>query len=188
MIFASWNIRGLNDPLKQKEIFDFLLLNKVDCSAILETRVKGSNAGSIAKKFTSYSLVDNYNAHYNVRIWVMWNPRVVSLTVLSSKAQFIHCAVTHVASQKDLWEDLMNFDASITSPWACLGDFNVVLSTSERVGGVTYPPSVMKDFDDCLDNCRLSDHSATGCYYTWTNNQGNDLKWAKLDRILVNVA
>ncbi|XP_074293274.1 uncharacterized protein LOC141620251 [Silene latifolia] len=204
MILASWNIRGLNDPLKQREVFDFLMLHKVDCCGILETHVKALQASSISKRSLSrFSLVINYHAHYNGRIWILWNPTVVSLTVLGSSGQFIHYEVVHLASQcmlnctfiyafnnassrQDLWGDLRVISASISSPWACTGDFNVVLSSSERVGGVTYPPSVMKDFGDCLDFCKLSDHPATGCLYTWSNNQNLTLKWAKLDRILVN--
>ena len=43
MIFTSWNVRGMNDPFKLKEIKDFLHINKVNVCALLETRVGPHN-------------------------------------------------------------------------------------------------------------------------------------------------
>ena len=45
--FATWNIRGLNDPLKQKEVRSFVISNDLDFVCILETRVRVSNKDRI---------------------------------------------------------------------------------------------------------------------------------------------
>lgn len=47
--FACWNIRGLNDPLKQKEIRSLTCNNKLDVIGIVETKVKYKNAASISR-------------------------------------------------------------------------------------------------------------------------------------------
>ena len=45
--FATWNIRGLNDPLKQKEVHSFVMSNDIDFVFILETRVRVYNKDKI---------------------------------------------------------------------------------------------------------------------------------------------
>jgi hypothetical protein len=41
--FASWNIRGLNRPLKQKEVRHFVDQNNLSLCAILESHVDVDN-------------------------------------------------------------------------------------------------------------------------------------------------
>lgn len=45
-----WNVRGCNKLFKQKEVKTFLLKNKVDVCALLETRVKSHNFSKVSKK------------------------------------------------------------------------------------------------------------------------------------------
>ncbi|XP_074299450.1 uncharacterized protein LOC141630555 [Silene latifolia] len=43
----------------------------------------------------------------------------------------------------------------------------------------------MKEFSDCLADCKLVDHPATGYFYTWSNKAE---RMAKLDRVVMNQA
>lgn len=53
--FASQNIRGLNNPLKQKEEFSFIYVQKLCLVGIVETKVRSANlASTIAACFPSY--------------------------------------------------------------------------------------------------------------------------------------
>ena len=45
--FASWNIRGLNDPLKQREVRSFVKFHALDFICLLETRVRAPNRDRI---------------------------------------------------------------------------------------------------------------------------------------------
>ncbi|KAL9236872.1 hypothetical protein vseg_011492 [Gypsophila vaccaria] len=94
MIISSWNIRGLNDPLKQQELSRFLLLNKIDCCAVVETKIKAQKVKCIAAKFKGYFVVTNNDAYTHGRICVLWKPAALSLTVVFSSSQHIHCRVT----------------------------------------------------------------------------------------------
>ena len=38
MIYISWNVRGVNDPFKIKEIRNFLVKHKVAVCVVLETK------------------------------------------------------------------------------------------------------------------------------------------------------
>ena len=59
---VAWNIRGLNDPLKQKEVISFVKEHSLRVVCHLETRVRISNKDRI---FTSilpgWCLLHNYD-------------------------------------------------------------------------------------------------------------------------------
>uniref|UniRef100_A0A0V0I3C0 Putative ovule protein n=1 Tax=Solanum chacoense TaxID=4108 RepID=A0A0V0I3C0_SOLCH len=50
MIISTWNVRGLNQPLKQKELKLFLQKHKIDPLGCLETRVKQFKSQTILNK------------------------------------------------------------------------------------------------------------------------------------------
>ncbi|XP_074265661.1 uncharacterized protein LOC141588105 [Silene latifolia] len=203
MIIIAWNIRGLNDPLKQQEAHHFLLVNKVDCGALIETHVKHKLIKDVSQNFSGYNLVHNNDSHYNGQIWIFWKPNILSLTVLHKSAQHMHCLLLHIASQKfievtfvyafnarldrkELWEQLNSISSHVSKPWLYVGDFNVVLNMEERLGSSHVKLADSNDFKTCLDSCSLVDHPATGCHFTWNNKQGDGLRWAKLDRVLAS--
>ncbi|XP_074314194.1 uncharacterized protein LOC141649401 [Silene latifolia] len=181
-----------------------MLENKIDCGAVLETHVKSNAIQEIYNRsFSSYRLVHNSGAHANGRIWVLWQPRSVALTVLFTSAQHIHCEVTHFATGKvvniiyvygfntrtdrhELWDTLKTISASILSPWIFMGDFNVVRAVDERLGTANFHLADMNDFKSCLEDSGLVDRPTTRCHYTWNNKQGDGLRWAKLDRIMIS--
>lgn len=47
MIVVAWDIRGLNDPFKQREIRRFVYKYKVFLLCLVETRVREENIGII---------------------------------------------------------------------------------------------------------------------------------------------
>ncbi|XP_074320099.1 uncharacterized protein LOC141656908 [Silene latifolia] len=203
MIISSWNVRGMNGPLKQQEVLGFPSSYKVDCGVIIETHVKKDFSGFIHRKISKkYKLSTNYDMHSGGRLWVLWNPATVQVQVLDSGAQFLHCSLLHITSQQmvmvtfiyafnravermELWDTLRHLSTGIGLPWVCLGNFNVSLIADERIGCILYDRE-MQEFRDCLADCALSDHPYTGGVYTWHNKQVNSPKWAKLDRLLLN--
>ncbi|XP_074283683.1 uncharacterized protein LOC141608219 [Silene latifolia] len=64
------------------------------------------------------------------------------------------------------------------------GDFNCVLTPTERLGGHTTIEE-MEDFQACVDHCSLLDSPATGSFYTWNNKQEPSIRvYSRLDRVL----
>lgn len=49
MNLAFWNIRGLNSPIKPKEVKNFITTNKICFVCILETKVKERNISNISR-------------------------------------------------------------------------------------------------------------------------------------------
>ncbi|XP_074316100.1 uncharacterized protein LOC141652492 [Silene latifolia] len=193
MNILTWNIRGLNDPLKQCEVLDLMLANKVDVAAILETHVRNNAVQMVwQNKLSRFNLVTNNACHSNGRIWILWASSNVSIQVKSVTAQHIHCVVFNLATQTSyemtfiyalnlgiqrmsLWDSIHHISCDVSKPWVCLGDFNVTLQAEERCGSHQIHYGDMEDFKETLEQCGLSDHPATGCHYTWTNRQGGSL-------------
>ncbi|KAK9665946.1 hypothetical protein RND81_14G148100 [Saponaria officinalis] len=178
MIISSWNVRGMNDTLKQQEVLDFLQMNKVDYGALIETHIKAHAVNVVKRRFfQKYNLVTNLDFHSGGRLWVLWDSATVTLRVLNTGAQFLHCSLLHIATQRlvlvtfvyalnraterlELWDQLRTISGG-SLPWVCLGDFNVSLTSDERVGCVVHEHE-MQDFRECLHDCSLEDHPHTG--------------------------
>ena len=52
-------------------------------------------------------------------------------------------------------------------PWVCIGDFNEILSSDEKSGGVPKPLGPMQEFQNTLLHCDLDDLGYHGYRYTW---------------------
>ncbi|XP_042484554.1 uncharacterized protein LOC122064837 [Macadamia integrifolia] len=76
-----------------------------------------------------------------------------------------------------------------SNPWGIIGDFNVVRSTSEKLGGVPIDPTFVKAFNSCLDDVNRNDLRWSSANLTWQNRRsGADRMAYKLNRALVNEA
>ncbi|XP_074266666.1 uncharacterized protein LOC141589945 [Silene latifolia] len=171
---------------------------------LLETKVKPLSLNSVRINVCDgWSLSTNTSYHPGGRVWVLWNPSLFYVHFVHYSAQSIHMKVTEISSKfnffctmvyafndttdtKSLWHDLCSFADSIHDPWILCGDFNCVLKSSERLGGLSSDEE-MKDFHDCLDYCQMMDSPAAGSYYTWNNNQEPQTRvYSRLNRVLVN--
>ena len=154
MIFGCWNIRGLNDPLKQREVRNLIKDEKLSLCGLVETKVLEKNKDVILKTIDrSWKVECNYNFSSLGRIWVCWNPFDVTVLVVGSSEQVIHCRVSSVDStwecmisivygdncnvrREALWADLVARGVEWeNSAWIVMGDFNAIKSSVESVGG-----------------------------------------------------
>ena len=71
---VAWNTRGINDPLKQKELSMLVRVHSLSVLCIPETRVRNHNRVRIFN-----SILPGWDLHHNYehaslgRIWVCWN-------------------------------------------------------------------------------------------------------------------
>lgn len=201
--FGSWNLRGLNDPIKQKAAKDFLNKNQLSLIGLIEHKIKTPNIRRITNYICPHWQTTDNSVHAPIgRILLAWNPAVLTITVLTKASQFIHCHVHAIqeghdflvtfvygandhVERRDLWKDLLSLYSAL--PWVVLGDFNVVRNPNEKVGGNNHWTHCLDEFNDCLYSCELYDLRFTGSYYTWTNRQDSpNFISSKLDRVLVN--
>jgi hypothetical protein len=76
---------------------------------------------------------------------------------------------------------------NVCSEWLLFGDFNLVLTNEEKMGGNTPEPNITCSFRNTLSHCDLMDLGYTGSIFTWSNkHQGSQLIKSRLDRFLAN--
>lgn len=179
----SWNIRGLNCSLKQSGITSLITKYKVVVLGILETRIKEGNWCDIWKRFQlpQWSLVHNYSSSDQGRIWIIFDSRRVSITVIEEQMQFIHCKVNlennvfywtcvygsydlHI--RRNLWRDLMRLGKGLSKPWLIQGDFNAVSSNEDRLGGNPVNSEAASDFQDWILGLDLVEVQRNGAKFT----------------------
>ena len=152
--FATWNIRGLNDPLKQKEVRSVVISNDLDFACFLETRVRVSNKDRIFNSLLpGWRLFHNYDHALLGRIWICGNPERISIDVVHAMDQAIQCHVTtlkdncsfwcsaiyasnNYLDRRGLWHHLLWCEPMVGhNPWFVIGDFNTTRFVNEKIGG-----------------------------------------------------
>jgi len=70
---------------------------------------------------------------------------------------------------------------------ALWGDFNEILTLTEKKGVATIPQSQMEAFQITLEDCHMSDLRFFGPQFTWNNDHsGRDFTKERLDRGVAN--
>lgn len=60
------------------------------------------------------------------------------------------------------------------APWLCGGDFNEILKTDEKRGGIPKNINFLCDFKDALQDCDVCDLGCQGYPFTWSNKRYGD--------------
>lgn len=120
---------------------------------VLETKVRRDNQAKIMGSLCpGWGVTDNYSHFSGGRIWVIWDPNMCNITMYKCTYQLVHCkletkggkvmrisfiyADNSKGRRKDLWEDLKKIGRLSRDPWLALGDFNSILISSKKGGGI----------------------------------------------------
>ncbi|CAI9112926.1 OLC1v1013435C1 [Oldenlandia corymbosa var. corymbosa] len=69
----SWNIRGLNSPLKHREVDNCLAVNRAGVMGLLETKLQGDKVKELLERRRyQFGYISNYENHEKGRILLMW--------------------------------------------------------------------------------------------------------------------
>ena len=86
-----WNVKRLNDPLKQKVVARIKKLN-INLVCLLETRVKQNKMTDIIQtRFPNWNVLHNYSEAYNGRIWILWTSAMTVNMLASSDQSITYC-------------------------------------------------------------------------------------------------
>ncbi|KAG7593824.1 Zinc finger CCHC-type [Arabidopsis thaliana x Arabidopsis arenosa] len=118
----------------------------------------------------------------------------VSIYIEGRKEEFFVSfiyASNFVADRKALWGDLRHHHDSPlfqNKAWLICGDFNEILDGDDHSLYDTSPsiPPGMRDFQELVRHCELTDMSYQGQRYIWCNKRHDGVICKKLDRALVN--
>ncbi|KAH1090331.1 hypothetical protein J1N35_017588 [Gossypium stocksii] len=172
---------------------------KPDIVSLLETRVSGAKADNIIAKL-GFQYSHRVEAiGYSGGIWIGWKD-TVRLEVICSHPQNILTRIWQFPSvhpifitfvygspnrkiRQVLWKDLRKSKLVGQIPWMVISDFNAILSSSEKFGGVSKGKRC-PFFGDFVDSSKLHDLSFSGPPFTW--HRGT--LFERLDRALGNEA
>ncbi|KAF4348514.1 hypothetical protein F8388_008285 [Cannabis sativa] len=85
------------------------------------------------------------------------------------------------------WKLLRDICNETQGAWLCVGDFNEIVSLTEKSGGRLRSSEAMEAFKEVLDDCQLIDFGSIKHDFTWCNEHENDQIMERLDRGLCNV-
>ncbi|XP_074315296.1 uncharacterized protein LOC141651483 [Silene latifolia] len=200
-----WNIRGMNNPSKQKEIKRLLGQNNVGLCGLLETKIKVNNGNNVRLNICDgWSVCTNSSLHKGGRIWLIWDPSSYDVTIFDIQIQSIHTKVVDkvrrkefwftmvygmnkLADREPLWDSLRKYHSGLNGPWLVGGDFNAIMASNERIGGAPITNAEMRPLSQLAHDCQLTDLSAKDSFYTWNNKHECGTKvYSRLDRTLIN--
>ncbi|XP_060211785.1 uncharacterized protein LOC132639349 [Lycium barbarum] len=200
MRVVTWNVRGLNQAYKQKELQVFVYRNKVGLLAIVEHSVHQKNVARVVKQVVPRrQWQHNYQVGGKRRIWVVWDARLCDFSVIQPTPQHIHGylkihvnnmafhltvidGLHSIQDRKPLWEDLMNIAGLMSTPWLVMCDFNAIMHVHYRTHGPPVQDPKIKDFCDCMIDSGMEEMKSVGRDFTWTNHH----TYNRIDRALVN--
>ncbi|XP_074288393.1 uncharacterized protein LOC141613556 [Silene latifolia] len=199
---GAWNIRGLNNPAKQKKIRRFLLQNKVGLFGLVETKIRSSSWNKARSTICDqWSICTNFSLHKGGIFWLMWDPLAVEVDISDVTNQCIHAKVydkarmkkfwytvvygfNKVAERETLWSNIRRYHGSIQGPWIICGDFNAVMGSNERIGGNPVTHAEIRPLLQLVLDCNLVDLKAKGNFFTWNNKHETGTKvYSKIDRV-----
>lgn len=139
--FASWNMRGMNSPLRSIDIAMVIEEYKIGWIEMLETKIKEINFTCTRQKMGSrWSRESNYLRDNSGRILVAWDSDSFQVDKFAESKQAIHLKVNFIpqginvyisiiyatnnpAKQTYLWQELLTIAPSISLQWICMGEF-----------------------------------------------------------------
>ena len=72
------------------------------------------------------------------------------------------------------WALLNHLKTLVDGPWLCIGDFNAIIHSSEKLSRRPCQMSQVELFREALDDCKLEDLGYHGYPYTWNNKRPGD--------------
>ncbi|XP_015169049.1 uncharacterized protein [Solanum tuberosum] len=172
-----------------------------DNSCRLMTRSKSKDQSHIAIVKLQHQM-DQAVSNPNGKIWLFWSNDITG-QVLEKHDQHITVTFQHTAlpnkfmmsfvyakckeyMRRPLWDRLLLY-ANMDFPWCTIGDFNVITSIEEKLGGIPYIMNKSLQFIGVIEACGLIDLGYTWLLFTWCNQRDAEARvWKRLDRSMAN--
>lgn len=148
MSVLVWNIRGLGSRASSDYLHYLLNLHRPFILAILEPKQQQHKLEDFARKYGFTGSL--HGGDVNNHIWIFWNnnvqvhPSLITSQLITVSAKILGAtdiifsfvyAMCSRNARYELWSQLVN-QSSLTAPWLVAGDFNTILSCSEKKGGL----------------------------------------------------
>jgi len=201
MKILSWNCQGLGNPLTVQEIRALTAQERPTMVFLMETKNKETVVEKTKRRLKFQHVFTEQPIGIAGGLVLMWNEEAEVKIISSSKEYidveckdpssghimeitFVH-APTTLSERLLLWQKLRELHSDNHHPWLCVGDFNEILYSWEKVGKREADQHRIAAFRELLNDCSLMDIDTKGCAFTWANNRdGENLVKKRLDRAL----
>lgn len=187
-----WNARGAGGQKFKSDISDLVKINRISILIICEPRVQFEPHQEFMFSL-GFNMAEISNANgFSGGIWILWNKNVVSIEPVDVIPQAITVKVCNIGRQpwlltaiyastypqirRTLWDHLDTIPVRHNFPWFLTGDFNEILSVSDKSGGPM--TGRIAGFKSWVDRSAVIDMEFQGPAFTWTNNNVKE----RLDR------
>ena len=203
MKVLSWNIQG---GKKLHAIAELLYLKnkfRPDMVFIIETRTNHCNSRRILKSlhFDHTLIIDPIN--HCGGIWVAWSSTNIIVENLTSTQRCAHLDILYrptnlrysitgvygpaqAIDKDDFWQYLNDYFRALSKPWLLVGDFNEMLSLSDKQGGRPLSPSQLYRLSNFLSLSNGLDIPCLQTAFSWKNTQHSTTIYERLDRALAH--
>ena len=187
----SWNVRGANDSAKRRVIKAVIRSQRVDLFCLQETKIQTLSEGVVRSlgsgRWANWEALDALGTAGG--ILVCWDKRSLEVMETEVGKFSVSCRIRNVENgmiwiftgvygpftkeDRDcLWEELRAIRGLWEEPWCVGGDFNVILSQSERSrqGRLS---GAMRSFVQTVDDLELIDLPMQGGIATWSGGRNN---------------
>ncbi|KAK9670069.1 hypothetical protein RND81_13G174700 [Saponaria officinalis] len=159
MIGLSWNCRGLGSPRAVNALKGIINVENPHFVFLSETKLKNKerleHCMGEGKRMRG-GLIFLWSEHVNL------NPRSYSKN---------HIDMIMTANDKN-WR--VTGIRQSNDPWFCFGDFNAILSATEKQGGNNKSQREIDAFRDVVEFCGFREITYIGHPFTWSNGRGGD--------------
>ena len=90
------------------------------------------------------------------------------------------------SKKHEMWALLCDLHRRSPLPWLCVGDFNEILWSHEKIGLSPRREALMLAFRNVVDECGLMDLGFVGDKFTWKGKRAGGLVLERLDRALAS--
>jgi hypothetical protein len=204
MNLLSWNCRGLGNLQAVLVLHNLVKSEGPTVLFLMETKLDVRGMESIRVKLGFKFCFSVPCLGRSGGLALLWNdPAQVTIQNFSQNHVDSHVQLAEGAKWRftgfyghpeghrkwESWVLLDKLHSLDNTPWLCMGDFNEILSISERSGEVLGSTRRMQDFSDVVNRCGLVDLGFRGIPFTWENRRdGEALIQKRLDRALANAA
>ncbi|OIS97414.1 hypothetical protein A4A49_04315 [Nicotiana attenuata] len=179
-----WNARGIRTSGAIERLKLLKQIHKLSFISVLEPFLD-------INTFKIQLSMHQVDPNVNDKIWVFWDKEFTT-KVLDHDDQQLSLEMKHVENgnlfhltviyakckpvlRRPLWKVLKQKASTCSVPWCVIGDFNVIASVEEMIGGISYQMSKSLDFLSMMEDCGLVDLGFYGSKVTWSNGRGNVL-------------
>ncbi|XP_044399391.1 elongation factor 1-alpha-like isoform X1 [Triticum aestivum] len=187
MKIISWNCRGLGNGPAVRSLLELGRVEVPDVLFLCETRLTEKKLGRFRWSLGLANMVAWKDESSGRGVALFWR-RGLDVSLRSYGRRHVDVDIVRedgmiwrltgvygesaMERKKETWKlmRILKQQHQNGRPWLCLGDFNEVLTSSEKLGGADRPQHYLDDFRQALDACELRDIGFEGDMYTWRNH------------------